>query len=105
MPNRLDQPSRPGSPSAAAPVLRARAVRRGDGLGSLQALQRVLYRCAKQNPNRRFHALYDKLTRGDVMWQAWIDVRTNGGAPGVDAVSIDSIRHTCGRRRSQVVRV
>jgi group II intron reverse transcriptase/maturase len=66
-------------------------VRRDDGLGSLQALQRVLYRCAKQDPSRRFHALYDKLTRGDVMWQAWIDVCTNGGAPGVDAVSIASI--------------
>jgi group II intron reverse transcriptase/maturase len=51
----------------------------------------VLYRSAKQNPSRRFHALYDKLTRSDVMWQAWIDVRTNGGAPGVDAVTLDNI--------------
>jgi group II intron reverse transcriptase/maturase len=51
----------------------------------------VLYRCAKQDPSRRFHALYDKLTRSDVMWQAWVDVRTNGGAPGVDAVSLASI--------------
>jgi RNA-directed DNA polymerase len=91
VPNRLDQPSRPAPPSAAAPAVRARAVRRGDGMGSLQALQRVLYRCAKQDPSRRFHALYDKLTRSDVMWQAWIDVRTNGGAPGADAVTIASI--------------
>jgi group II intron reverse transcriptase/maturase len=51
----------------------------------------VLYRSAKQNPSRRFHALYDKLTRSDVMWQAWIDVRTNSGAPGVDGVTLDSI--------------
>lgn len=51
----------------------------------------MLYRSAKQDPNRRFHALYDKLARGDVMWQAWTDVRTNGGAPGVDGVSIDAI--------------
>jgi group II intron reverse transcriptase/maturase len=51
----------------------------------------VLYRSAKQDPTRRFHALYDKLTRSDVMWQAWINVATNQGAPGVDGVSIDSI--------------
>jgi group II intron reverse transcriptase/maturase len=51
----------------------------------------VLYRCAKQDSKRRFHALYDKLARSDVMWQAWIDVRTNGGAPGVDGVSIGAI--------------
>ena len=88
----LDQPSgaSPSAPSA-APVTRAHVVRRDEQIGSLQALQRVLYRCAKQNPSRRFHALYDKLTRSDVMWQAWVDVCTNGGAPGVDAVTIDRI--------------
>jgi len=51
----------------------------------------VLYRSAKQDPTRRFHALYDKLTRSDVMWQAWVNVARNQGAPGVDGVSIDSI--------------
>jgi retron-type reverse transcriptase len=51
----------------------------------------VLYRSAKQNPTRRFHALYDKLTRGDVMWQAWCEVAANRGAPGVDGVTIDSL--------------
>jgi group II intron reverse transcriptase/maturase len=51
----------------------------------------VLYRSAKQDPTRRFHALYDKLTRSDVMWQAWINVSTNQGAPGVDGVSIDAV--------------
>jgi RNA-directed DNA polymerase len=54
-------------------------------------LQRVLYRCAKQDPERRFHALYDKLTRSDVMWQAWCDVAANRGAPGVDGITIESI--------------
>jgi group II intron reverse transcriptase/maturase len=58
---------------------------------TFQALQRVLYRSAKQDPERRFHALYDKLTRRDVMWRAWVDVATNQGAPGVDGVSIASI--------------
>ncbi len=83
----LDQPT---GPTSTAPT-RARAVRRTEGVGSLRALQRVLFRCAKQDPTRRFHALYDKLARSDVMWQAWIDVRTNGGVPGVDGVSIGAI--------------
>ncbi|MGH3814698.1 MAG: hypothetical protein ACRDUV_20000, partial [Pseudonocardiaceae bacterium] len=54
-------------------------------------MQRVLYRCAKQDPARRFHALYDKLTRSDVMWQAWCDVAANRGAAGVDGITIESI--------------
>jgi group II intron reverse transcriptase/maturase len=67
-------------------------VRRTDGLDPLQALQRVLYRSAKQDRSRRFHALYDKLTRSDVMWRAWSDVAANRGASGVDGVSVDAVR-------------
>jgi len=69
----------------------ARSVRRTEGADPVRALQRVLYRSAKQNPTRRFHALYDKLARSDVMWRAWVDVATNQGAPGVDGVTIASI--------------
>lgn len=69
----------------------ARSVRQADGLDPVRALQRVLYRSAKQDRERRFHALYDKLTRSDVMWRAWVDVAANGGAPGVDGVSIAEI--------------
>lgn len=69
----------------------ARSVRQADGLDPVRALQRVLYRCAKQDRTRRFHALYDKLTRSDVMWRAWVDVATNQGAPGVDGVSIADV--------------
>lgn len=89
--NGLDQPGElAGSPVGSA-ALTARAIRRADGLTKLQALQRVLYRCAKQDPERHFHALYDKLTRSDVMWQAWCDVAANHGAPGVDGITIESI--------------
>jgi len=52
----------------------------------------VLYRSAKQNPSRRFHALYDKVARSDILAQAWSDVAANGGAPGVDGVAIDDIK-------------
>jgi RNA-directed DNA polymerase len=87
----LDQPGESvGSPVESAGGS-ARAIRRTDGLTKLQALQRVLYRCAKQDSERRFHALYDKLTRSDVMWQAWCDVAANRGAPGVDGITIESI--------------
>jgi RNA-directed DNA polymerase len=61
------------------------------GRESVRALQRVLYRSAKQDPERRFHALFDKVARSDVMWRAWLDVRANKGAPGVDGVSVDAI--------------
>ncbi len=57
----------------------------------VRALQRVLYRCAKQDRDRRFHALYDKVARGDVMRRAWGEVRANRGAAGVDGVSIDDV--------------
>jgi RNA-directed DNA polymerase len=70
---------------------RASSIRRDEGVDAFQALQRVLYRSAKQDPERRFHALYDKLTRRDVMWRAWVSVATNSGAPGADGVSIASI--------------
>ena len=69
----------------------ARTVRQVDGLDPVRALQRVLYRSAKQDRTRRFHALFDKLVRSDVMWRAWVDVATNQGAPGVDGVTITSI--------------
>ena len=69
----------------------ARSVRQADGLDPVRALQRVLYRSAKQDRTRRFHALFDKLARSDVMWRAWVDVATNQGAPGVDGVTIADI--------------
>ncbi len=69
----------------------ARTVRRAEGLDPVRALQRVLYRSAKQDPERRFHALFDKVARSDVMWRAWVDVATNQGAPGIDGVSIAAV--------------
>jgi group II intron reverse transcriptase/maturase len=51
----------------------------------------VLYRCAKQDKDRRFHALFDKVARSDVLWSAWGEVRANRGAAGVDGITIDDV--------------
>jgi RNA-directed DNA polymerase len=69
----------------------ARSVRQTDGLDATRALQRVLYRSAKEEPGRRFHALYGHIVRSDVLARAWADVRVNRGAPGIDGVSIADV--------------
>ena len=69
----------------------ARSIRQTSGLDPVRALQWVLYRCAKSDPARRFHALYGHVARSDVLWQAWADVCANAGAPGVDGVSVHAV--------------
>lgn len=72
----------------------ARAISRTEGVDRVRALQRALYRSAKQEPARRFHALYDKVARSDVLQRAWGEVRTNRGAPGVDGLTIAAVEES-----------
>lgn len=57
----------------------------------VRALQHALYRSAKADPGRRFHALRDKVYRRDVLWRAWVAVRRNDGAPGIDGTTLDDV--------------
>jgi group II intron reverse transcriptase/maturase len=60
-------------------------------LDKVRALQHTLYRAAKADPGRRFHALMDKVSRRDVLWRAWVAVRVNDGASGIDRITLDQI--------------
>ena len=51
----------------------------------------MLYRAAKADPDRRFHALRDKVYHGDVLWRAWVAVRRNNGAPGIDKTTLADV--------------
>jgi len=57
----------------------------------VRRLQVKLYQAAKQSPARRFHALYDKIYRDDILHRAWEQVRRNRGAAGVDGVTITQV--------------
>src|SRR5512142_2081785 len=60
----------------------------------VRELQRKLWVCAKRCETRRFHALYDRIYRSDVLWEAWQRVKANRGAAGIDQQTLAMIEET-----------
>ena len=66
---------------------------------NVRRLQNRLWAAAKQSKGRRFHALYDRIYRTDILWEAWERVRANRGASGVDQMTIEAVEEDYGVHR------
>jgi RNA-directed DNA polymerase len=71
--------NRPNHPGGPMPAEKARH------------LQAALWAAAKRSPGRRFHALYDRIGRDDILREAWKRVKANRGAGGVDGETVGTI--------------
>ena len=58
---------------------------------SVQKLQMALHAKAKAEAGYRFYALYDKISREDILAHAYAQCRSNKGAPGVDGQDFEDI--------------
>jgi RNA-directed DNA polymerase len=65
---------------------------------SVQKLQTALHAKAKESPSYRFHALYDKVYRRDVLAYAYERCKANGGAAGADDQTFENIEK-CGEQQ------
>ncbi len=92
------RPNHPGGGSPAV-LLDSEPAIGPASFGNVRRLQRGLWTAAKQSSERRFHALYDRIHRRDVLWEAWERVRCNRGAAGVDRVTLKYVQEEYGVRR------
>ena len=97
-------PARSNHPGGLSPAVADRVPPPAPGMVradpvNVRELQRKLWAAAKQSPERRFHALYDRVHRGDVLWEAWCRVRANRGAAGVDRVTLAYVQEEYGVQR------
>lgn len=60
-------------------------------ISGIASLREKLGQKAKREPNFRFYTLYGHLCKEDLLQEAWKVVKRNGGAPGIDKVSIKDI--------------
>lgn len=60
-------------------------------IDKVRELQRKLYLSAKTNKKRKFHSLYDKVYREDILLKAWKQVKANKGSGGIDDMHIDDV--------------
>ena len=83
--------SDPATPAGISPVFPpSEMVLEATG-GDVRGLQRKLWVAAKRSPGRRFHALYDRIYRSDVLLEAWRRVQKNRGAAGVDGQTLAAV--------------
>jgi len=88
--------ARSNDPGGLPPVV---AVDGKPSYAKVRQLQRRLWTAAKQSKERRFHALFDRVHRGDVLWAAWDRVRSNRGAAGVDRITLAFVQEQYGVAR------
>jgi RNA-directed DNA polymerase len=94
--------ARSNNPGGSQPAVLVRPMGR---IGKVRRLQRKLWAAAKQSADRRFHALYDRVHRGDVLWEAWRRVCANRGAAGVDRITLAHVEeYGVGRMLDELAR-
>ena len=63
----------------------------GVSADKVRQLQRRLWVAAKRSPDRRFHALLDRIWRADILREAWRRVKRNRGAAGIDGETLADV--------------